>query len=367
MDESTVQAGSKSSLDTNDTISQIFDKIIKRILQGGVSKAAVVDFINGLYGENLPRDNELTYIATEGVDGRLKKTLADIIISVRDGECVRRFHLEAQTDADHIIVIRVFEYGFRDALLHQYTKGNKITLPFPNPAIIFLEHTESTPDELILELDFGKQGKAEYTVPAIKFLNYSVEELCEKKMTILLPLYLLKLRRDVENAKRRKHGREDILREKARELKTLVSDKLLPAIITSEAAGDITNNDAFELLQLIERLYNYLYGGIVEFKDEEANTMSALAEIIELKYDKRYERDMAEGKKAIAEEVTKQVTKQVTKEVTKEVTKKVTEQVAKQTAKQTAYKIAHGLKQMGISIDVIMQTTGLSSEEISQL
>jgi len=66
-------------------------------------------------------------------------------------------------------------------LRHQVIEGNKITLPFPAPVIIFLEHTEATPDEVILELDFGERGKIDYPVQTMKFLNYSVEELCEKK------------------------------------------------------------------------------------------------------------------------------------------------------------------------------------------
>ena len=39
----------------------------------------------------------------------------------------------------------------------------------------------------IVALINGKHGKFDYPVPAIKFLNYSVEEICEKQMTALLP------------------------------------------------------------------------------------------------------------------------------------------------------------------------------------
>ena len=99
-------------------------------------------------------------------------------------------------------------------------------MPFPTPAIIFLEHTEATPDEVILELDFGESGKFDYPVKAMKFLTYSVDELCEKNMTILLPLYLLKLRRETDNAKKRtEKNREAALRDVARKLKTLIDPK----------------------------------------------------------------------------------------------------------------------------------------------
>jgi len=269
----------------NDTISQIFDKILKRILLA-LSKPSVVSFINGMFSENFPLDSKITYHYTENVDGGLKKTVADIIITIHAKDRTRRFHLEGQINDDNTIVIRVFEYGFADALRHQTTQGNRITLPFPTPAIIFLEHTEATPDEVILELDFGESGKIDYKVKAMKFLTYSVEELCKKNMTILLPLYLLKLRRETDNAKKRKEeNREPALREVAKKLKELIDKSILPAITESEKAGNITHRDAFELLSLLDRLYHYLYGSIPEFKEEEAN--SVLSDILELRYDKR--------------------------------------------------------------------------------
>ena len=125
--------------DESDSITQIFDKILKRILLH-LSKHSVVALINGLFSSNFPPDSEVTYNYTENVDDRLKKTVADIIITLRTKDQVRRFHLESQINNDNTIVIRVFEYGFYDALRHQITQGNKITLPFPSPIIIFLEH-----------------------------------------------------------------------------------------------------------------------------------------------------------------------------------------------------------------------------------
>ena len=48
------------TLDSNDTISQIFDKILKRILLA-LSKPSVTAFINGMFSESFPLDSEITY------------------------------------------------------------------------------------------------------------------------------------------------------------------------------------------------------------------------------------------------------------------------------------------------------------------
>ena len=343
----------------NDGISQIFDKILKRILLA-MSSAAIIDLINGLFSEDFPLDSKISYNYTEDIDGNLKKTVADIIITIQTKDHIRRFHLEGQINDDETIVIRVFEYGFHDAMRHKITQGNKITLPFPTPVIIFLEHTESTPDEVILELDFGAHGKINYPVQAMKFLDYTVEELCSRKMIILLPLYLLKLRREVENAKRRKHQREATLRKNAKTLKELIDKKILPAIVESEKAGNITPGDVFELLRLLRRLYDYLYGGVELFKEEDINML--LSDILELEYDA----ELAEA----AARVRAETTAKVTAEVTAGVTAQLTEQFAalrKQETLEEKRTMAKELKASGVAIEIITRTTKLPWDEVQNL
>jgi hypothetical protein len=220
-----------------------------------------------LFGDNFPHDSEITFNSTEHVNSKYRRTIADIIITLRHGERIRRFHMEAQISDDYTIVLRVFEYGFHNALDNQKTSGNKITLPFPSPMIIFLEHTQGTPDEVILELDFNEQGKFQYKVPAVKFLNLTLDELTQKRMIILLPLYLLRLRQEIKSAKAK-----GSVKEKAADLKALIND-ILTAIAKNEKAGNITNKDAVELLHMVGELYDYLYGGIEEFDKEEVSTM----------------------------------------------------------------------------------------------
>jgi len=365
------------TLDSNTNISQIFDKILKRILMAS-SNASVVAFINGMFSENFPRDSEITYNYTENIDGSLKKTVADIIITLCSKDRVCRFHLEGQVNDDNTIVIRVFEYGFADALRHQTTHSNKITLPFPTPAIIFLEHTETTPDKVILELDFGENGKFDYAVKTMKFLTYSVEELCKKNMTILLPLYLLKLRREVDNAKKRKTQRKTTLRKIAKKLKSLIEESVLPAIAESESLGNITHSDAFELLSLLERLYDYLYGSIPEFREEEANIM--LSNILELKYDSEFagiKAKLAEFRSkydALESEYTAKLAEAEAKFIETEA--KFIEAKAKQEAKfieaeakQMEEKriAARNFKNDGIPVEVISRNMGISIAEIENL
>jgi hypothetical protein len=251
-------------------VNQIYDKILKRILT--LSSGAVINFINGLFGTNFPLNSKIVYNWTESVDDKLGKTISDTILTIHVGEEKHRFHLEAEIDCgstnDISIVLRVFEYGYRDALKHREVGKDKITLKFPAPKIILLEHNSNSPDEVTLELDFGAGKTIEFAVPTVKFLDYTIEELNARRMVILLPLYLLKLRRQIEKA-----VKEGVVRQNAQALKDLINNGILKVINESEKAGHIESYDAYVLAGLVKRLYGYLYGNVHEFEEEGVKSM----------------------------------------------------------------------------------------------
>lgn len=61
----------------------------------------------------------------------LKGRLADIIVIING---IYAFHLEAQMTIDHMIVLRVFEYGFQSAMSARNAPDR---LDFPEPAVIY--------------------------------------------------------------------------------------------------------------------------------------------------------------------------------------------------------------------------------------
>ncbi len=171
-------------------INQIYDKTLKRILT--LSKTSVVNLINALFEKAFPIDSDITYNWTESVSDNLDKIIADAILTVNN---VEKFHIECQINNDSTIVIRVFEYGFQEALKYKNVVDDKIILKLPHAKIIYLEPNSNTPSEVSLILQTPDSREFEYKVPTIKFLSYSIEELNKQRMVILMPLYLLKLRK----------------------------------------------------------------------------------------------------------------------------------------------------------------------------
>ena len=262
------------------TFSKIYDLTLKCALD--LSSGAVIDFINGLFGESLPLDSEVIRTATESVSADLGgHTFSDKMITIRSAEHSRRFHIEAEiTSDDKEIVLKVFDYGYKDALKQHSSKAGNIILNFPQPKIIYLEHWSTAPDAVTLEINFWEQSKVNFTVPTMKFLDYSVKDLDEKRMVILLPLYLLKLRRKVESAR----GKEAI-RQYVPELKELLNKEILGTLTKNVEKGNITRRDAHILIKLLSLMYNHLYGAIEEFEEEKVKGMLAEKLVLENEYE----------------------------------------------------------------------------------
>lgn len=100
------------------------------------------------------------------------------------------------------LFFKIFSYGYgyadvnKEATSSEDSTDPQFILHFPNPCIIFLGDVSSkVPSEYKLKLDFGDEKSHIYTVPTVKLADISTQELNDRKMIILIPFHLLKLRK----------------------------------------------------------------------------------------------------------------------------------------------------------------------------
>lgn len=322
----------------------IYDRIAKRCLT--LSSRAIVQFVNGVYGTDYPVESKVTYNWTEDVQEDLSRTLADTIITINDK---RSYHIEFQITVDGSIIFRIFEYGFRHAIK---SHGTENVLEFPEPVLIYLYEGQTQPEVQELVIRFGNQGEFTCQIPTIRYLTLSKEELEKKKLIILIPFQLLKLRNTFEKTR---------TPENLEALKSLVSHDIIEAIYVNVKAGNITTLDAQRLGRLTQKLFHHIYDRYPEVAEKGVDDEVDDALILDI--------DIVEQE--ITQRVTKEVTKEVTEEVTKEVTKEITEALsskfADQLAKKEAEILAMKLMIRGKSVEEISHQTGLPLEQIRSM
>lgn len=270
-------------------IYQLYDKIFKKILT--LSSTAVINLINGLFETNHPTDATITYNWTEHVNDDMRTCLADTIITIGQSHS---YHIEAQMSTDENIVLRVFDYGFghaRKQSVNQHPEDlTHQTLYFPEPKVILLYSKSNAPDEYILNLDFGSQGNFLYKITTFKYLDSSSEQLTQKKMIILIPFELLKLRKAIEKTR---------TPENLCALQHLINHDILEAIQLNLDAGNITVDDAIKLRRLTHKLYKHIYSHYEEMKELNEMTDESLLLDVEI-MQKEHDKAMAQKDKQIA-------------------------------------------------------------------
>jgi len=269
-------------------INQIYDKAFKRILT--LSRQSVINLINGLFDKDYPTNSEITYNWTEFEDKELNRTLADSIVTINGTDS---YHMEAQMTKDEEIVFRVFEYGYGHAQKNRIIGDAGERLIFPQPCIIYLDEgkKDKVPDEYILTLEFRGQGTFDYKVPVVKLQNMKAQELDDKKLFVLLPFLLLRVRKKIAKVRSK---------ENMDELKTLLLDDIIGLINRNEEVGNLTASDAMNLRDLTLKLYKAIYLKYTELEDL---TMWLYDQSFELFTDK-FEKTVEELQEEVAEKDT---------------------------------------------------------------
>lgn len=219
----------------------IYDRCFKKILT--LSSKSVINMINGLFNTNYPLDSSLTYNWTEFHDDNLRKTLADTIITINNSNY---YHIEAQITIDENIVFRVFDYGYHFA---ERECNETNILYFPTPKIIYFCEASKLPDKEEIILDFGQQGRFIYKVDTYKFLEKSIDEIHQKKLVILIPFEILKLKNLLKKAT---HA------EVVESLQKTVKNDIISTIEINYLNGNITRRDALMLNRLTLNLVRHI-------------------------------------------------------------------------------------------------------------
>ena len=320
----------------------IYDRVCKRCIS--FSRKGTILLINGLFGRDYPLDSTVDYNWTEHEDDDLKKTLADSIITINHRDS---YHIEVQMYPDSRIVMRVFEYGFRHALTSQ---SDMEVLNFPDPLILYLYEDGNGAETQRLLVNFGTQGSFEYCVPTYRYLRMGREELERRKLIVLIPFQLRRLRKAIERER---------TEENLKALKRLVQDDIIRVINDNVAAGNISPMEGQTLKQMTLWLYRHVYSGYAELEREGVNTMVEEGLILDMDIIVMQERKKAR------EWAQKEAREWARREVQKEAQEWAREQVKEQTAAIKG--MLAKLRSLGFSDEEILKCSGLTPEQLQKL
>ena len=144
------------------------------------------------------------------------------------------------------------------------SRNDPYTLRFPEAAVIYLNRKNEIRKEKPLHISFGSQGSFDYQVKNFVYLKHTVNELDQMGMSILIPFQALRLRRLLERqyptptAKRLAAVSPAFSPEEFSRLQDEIRHDIIESIDNNLRAGNLTEDDAGQLLELTSLLYEHI-------------------------------------------------------------------------------------------------------------
>ena len=172
-------------------MANIYDGAFRTILND--CRKLIIPVINEIFGETYTGEEEIRFYPNEHFldqpDKGDRERITDTNFTVL-GKIPKKYHVECESSLpDGKIMIRLFEYDAQIALDESDVTEETLTVTFPNTAVLYLRTYKKTPDKMKYVL-VTPGGTVQYDVPIMKMQTYSLDEIFEKGLLLLIPFHI---------------------------------------------------------------------------------------------------------------------------------------------------------------------------------
>ncbi len=172
-------------------MANIYDGAFRTILND--CRKLIIPVINEIFGETYIGEEEIQFFPNEHFidqqDEADRERITDTNFTIL-GKIPKKYHIECESSLpDGKITIRLFEYDAQIALDEGEVTEETLTVTFPNTAVLYLRTYKKTPDKMKYVI-ITPGGTVQYDVPIMKVQTYSLDDIFEKRLLMLIPFYI---------------------------------------------------------------------------------------------------------------------------------------------------------------------------------
>jgi len=220
--------------------STIFDDVLRTVQER--LPQLLIPLINEVFHTSYSKDTEVVRLPEE-YQKLLSKVIADSCNKIDN----LVYHFECQSRSDGSMILRMVEYDFMIALSDSIRHEQTNELHFPRSCIIYLRSTKNTLAEEALQIKFSDGQKVTYKVPILKLKNYSINEIFEKNLLILLPYYIINYEKELSKIASNSDKTKQLVAEYSNIIHRL-----------NEATCNDSTGMFHDILQMMRHIVNYL-------------------------------------------------------------------------------------------------------------
>ena len=244
-----------------------------------------IPLINEMFGTHYSMEDRLEYMSNEDTkisgDSHIEGRRSDSKLRLHG----KRYHLECESTVKGDTAIRLFEYDWVDAVHNLKEQDGIYVVHLQNSGVLYLRSNRRTPKKITYKLILPGDVETEYQVPIVKNLDYSLEQIFEKQLYMLLPYYVLKYEKKLKN----KGEKEEIVGSIEKDMTTIFNE--LTKQVKNHVLSDYEKN---LLYQLIWNVGNQVFSKNQKIKRRMANIMGG--QVLEFPWDIEYRKQLKEAR-----------------------------------------------------------------------
>ena len=237
-----------------------YDDVFRTLLND--CSSLILPLINEMFCEHYSGQEKIIFAPNEHFlnqqGGNEDERITDTSFKI-EGKETKKYHLECQSSTDNSMLVRFFEYDTQIALDEGEIKDNILTVTLPHSAVLFLRNRASVPDTLRIRM-VTPGGTIEYGIQVMKSQQYTLEEIFEKNLLLLLPFYIFSHESHFEEYEKDK-TKLKTLQEEYEQIKNKLEDLLNKGTISEYTRCTIIDMSN-KVLEHIAARYNSVREGV---------------------------------------------------------------------------------------------------------
>ena len=244
----------------------IFDDVFRTTVEKMPELA--IPLINEVFGTDYLQDTEILQERNEHIPPE-GKIITDSYMVIGN----KRYHLECQSTEDSTMILRMIEYDFAISLENAEKIQGTYRMQFPHSCILYLRG-DNQKKTIEMELLFPDGQTVRYNVPVIRMKWYSIEEILQKDLLMLLPFYIIryeKIKQELE--------KDETLREELFQEYRMIEEYLEKKFLKNEKEKEFR-----DIRELTSRIVNYIFSESEKIRKGMEEIMGG--QVLELESDK---------------------------------------------------------------------------------
>ena len=252
-------------------MADLYDSVFRTVLND--CSELIIPLINISFGEHYTGEERIDFFPNEHfIDQQNapdEKRITDTNFAVY-GETRKTYHWECQSTPDSKMLIRLFEYDAQIALDAGKISKEVLTVEFPHTAVLYLRYAKTAEPQAYRYVLKTPGGTVEYDVPLFKTQEYTIGEIFEKNLLILIPFYIFSREAELSQCEKNPEKLETLkneYRDIIERLDTLVKAGSLSDFDRTtllETANDVIREIAKKYEKVVEGMGEVMGGALLE-------------------------------------------------------------------------------------------------------